>query len=248
MDLGLDGKRVIVTGASKGIGKAIAASFLAEGARVAICARDGVVLDAAATELADLGEVHARTADMGVAGDPAAFVDWSAERLGGLDVVVSNVSAMAGRDYETSFRVDIDGAVSLAQAALEHLPDHADANLVFIGSRAASVGAPWLQAYAAVKAATVSMAKSMALEVARRGIRVNVVSPGDVLFPGGSWARAEEENPKLFAAIVKENPLRRLAAPEEIADVVAFVASPRASFMTATNVYVDGGATRGLLL
>jgi NAD(P)-dependent dehydrogenase (short-subunit alcohol dehydrogenase family) len=105
-----------------------------------------------------------------------------------------------------------------------------------------------MPAYAAAKAATVSMATSIALEVARRGIRVNVVSPGDVMFPGGAWELAQHENPKLYDAIVKENPFRRLARPEEIADVVAFIASPRASFVTAANVMVDGGATKGLQL
>src|SRR5690606_31136798 len=165
---------------------------------------------------------------------------------GGLDIVVSNVSAQAGSDYAASFRVDIDGTNALIRAALAHMADDDDANIVYIGSRAGNVGVPWMPAYAAVKAATVSMAKSLSLEVARRGIRVNVVSPGDVLFPGGSWDRAQRDNPKLFDGILRENPLRRLARPEEIADVVAFVASPRASFVTGANIMVDGGATRGL--
>ena len=248
MDLGLAGKRVIVTGASKGIGRAIAEGFLTEGARVAICARDQVVLDATAQELSALGEIHTRRADMADPDDPAIFVDWAAGQLGGLDVVVSNVSAMEATDYGVAFQTDIAGAVSVTRTAFGHMDDDQDANVVFMGSRAASVGAPWLQAYAAMKAATVSMAKSMALEVARRGIRVNVVSPGDVLFPGGSWDRARQENPKLYEAIVKENPFRRLAQPQEIADVVVFIASARASFVTAANVLVDGGATKSIQL
>lgn len=246
MDLELEGKRVIVTGASKGIGKAIAKSFLDEGARVAICARDDAVLAASAAELAEFGEIHHRRADMAEPEGPAEFVEWAVATLGGLDVVVSNVSAMEGSDYAASFQVDIGGAIALIRAALSHLPDHDDANIVCIGSRAGNVGAPWLQAYAAMKAATVSMAKSISLEVARRGIRVNVVSPGDVMFPGGTWDRAQRENPRVYEAIVKENPFRRLARPEEIADVVAFVASRRASFITGANIMVDGGATKGL--
>ena len=246
MDLMLSGRRVIVTGASRGIGRAIAAAFLDEGARVAICARDAPVLAATAAELDEHGEVHQRCADMSDPGAPAEFVEWAVEQLGGVDVVVSNVSAQAGNDYARSFQVDIGGADSLIRAALVEMVDHDDANVVFIGSRAGNVGVPWMPAYAAVKAATVSMAKSLALEVARRGIRVNVVSPGDVLFPGGSWDRAQRHSPKLFEGIMRENPLRRLARPEEIADVVAFIASRRSIFVTGANFMVDGGATRGL--
>lgn len=248
MDLGLGGRRVIVTGASKGIGKAIARGFLTEGARVAICARDQAVLDATAVELSEVGEIHARCADMSDPTGPTGFVEWAAGQLGGLDVVVSNVSAMMASDYRAAFETDIGGAVSLTRAALELMPDGDDANVVFIGSRAASVGVPWMPAYAAMKAATVSLAKSMSLEVARRGIRVNVVSPGDVLFPGGTWDRAQHDNPKMYESIVKENPFRRLARPDEIADVVVFIASARASFVTGANIFVDGGATKSLQL
>lgn len=246
MDLELVGKRVLITGASRGIGRAIAKSFLDEGARVVICARGEAGLVETAEELSGHGEVHFRAADIGVKGEPTDLVDWAAETLGGLDVLVSNVSAMAGPDWEASVAVDLVGANELIRAALTHLPDHEGANIICIGSRAASLGAPRIPAYAAVKAATVSMVKSLSREIARRGIRVNVVSPGDIIFPGGSWDIAREENGKLWEAIVRENPFRRLGKPEEIADVVAFVASNRASFMTGANVLVDGGATSGI--
>lgn len=105
-----------------------------------------------------------------------------------------------------------------------------------------------MQSYAAVKAATISMVKSFAMEVARRGIRANVVSPGDIEFPGGTWESTRHNNPKLFDAVLKENPFQRLGKPEKIGDVVAFVASERASFMTAANILVDAGATKSLQL
>ncbi|MEZ5375232.1 MAG: SDR family NAD(P)-dependent oxidoreductase [Acidimicrobiales bacterium] len=246
MDLGLTGKRVIVTGGSKGIGFAIARAFLDEGARVAICARDLAGLQAAADELSSHGEIHHAVADTGDEGAPAEFVQWAVDTLGGVDIVISNVSAAAGPDWKASAAVDLIGADALIRSALEHMDDHTDANIVCIGSRAASVAAPRIPAYAAVKAATVSMIKSLSREVARRGIRANVVSPGDIIFPGGTWDRAREEDGKLWQAIVRENPFRRLGSPEEVANVVVFIASPQASFVSGANILVDGGATSGL--
>ena len=179
-------------------------------------------------------------------GEPADLVDWAADELGGLDIVVSNVSAAAGPDWEASCAVDLIGADALIRAGLARMDDNVDANIVCIGSRAGSVAAPRIPAYAAVKTATVSMVKSLSREVARRGIRANVVSPGDIIFPGGTWDEARQEDGKLWQAIVRENPFRRLGTPEEIANVVAFVASPRASFVSGANILVDGGATSGL--
>jgi len=246
MDLQLSGKRVIVTGASKGIGLAIVRAFLVEGAEVAICARNADDLAAAAADLSSSGTVHHHIADMGVKGEPAEFVEWAAGQMGGLDIVVSNVSAMAGPDWEMSCAVDLIGMDALVRASLERMDDHAGCNVICIGSRAASVAAPRIAAYAGVKAATISAMKTLSREVARRGIRANVVSPGDIIFEGGVWDKAQEENGKLWQAIVKENPFRRLGTPEEVADVVAFIASPRSSFVTGANILVDGGATSGL--
>jgi 3-oxoacyl-[acyl-carrier protein] reductase len=246
MDLGLTGKRIIVTGGSKGIGRGITEALLREGATVTICARNAETLAAAAEELSELGQVHHRSTDMAVEGDPTALVEWATEEMGGLDILVSNVSAMAGPDWSASVNVDLVRTDELLRAALAKMEDHAGANLVCIGSRAASTGAPRIAAYAAVKAATVSMVKSLSFEVARRGIRANVVSPGDILFPGGVWDDARKEGGKLWDATIKQNPFRRLGTPEEIADVDAFLVSDRASFVTGANILVDGGATTGL--
>lgn len=215
MDLGLAGKRVIVTGASKGIGRAIAQGFLDEKARVAICARGEPDLADTARELATSGEVHHRRADMAEPDGPADFVDWAVGELGGIDVLVSNVSGFGGQDYRNSVDVDIVAAHDLIRSGLEHMKDDQDCNIICIGSRAGNVGIPWMGAYAAVKAATVSMVKSLALEVARRGIRVNVVSPGDIRFPGGTWEQVEQENPKLYQGVLRENPFRRLGRPRK---------------------------------
>ena len=246
MDLGLTGTRVLVTGGSRGVGRAIVETLLDEGALVACCARGADGLAAAAEELAERGVVHHRTTDMAIAGEPTELVEWAADALGGLDVLVSNVSAMAGPDWEASVNVDLVRTNELLQASLAKMADDSGANIVCIGSRASSVAAPRIAAYAAIKAAKVSMVKSLAREVARRGIRVNVVSPGDILFEGGSWDRARLEDGKLWQAILCENPFRRLGTPEEVASLVAFVASSRASFISGANLLVDGGATSGL--
>lgn len=245
MDLKLQNKRVIVTGASKGIGRAIASALLREGAKLAICARDENTLKQSQSQLSELGEVHAATCDLSKPQQTTDFVDWASNTLGGLDILISNVSA-GGGDFRASVETDIIGAQALMRASLDQMQDHCNANIICISSRAASIGIPFLQSYAAVKAATISMVKSLALEVASRGIRVNAVSPGDIEFDGGSWAKAKQHNPKVYASFLKDNPLGRLGRLEEVADVVTFIASERASFVTGANILVDGGATKGL--
>lgn len=247
MDLKLQNKRVIVTGASKGIGRAIATSLLQEGAKLAICARDENTLKQTQAQLSELGEVHATTCDLSNPEQTADFVNWAGSQLGGLDILISNVSA-GGNDFRASFETDIIGAQSLMRASLELMQDNNNANIICISSRAASIGIPFLQSYAAVKAATISMVKSLALEVASRGIRVNAVSPGDIEFEGGSWDNVKQHNPKLYTSILRDNPLGRLGRLDEVADVVTFIASERASFVTGANILADGGATKGLQL
>jgi NAD(P)-dependent dehydrogenase (short-subunit alcohol dehydrogenase family) len=213
-----------------------------------ICARDKSTLATTTEELARSGEVHSTQADMADPGDVIGLIEATVETLGGIDIVVSNVSAFGGADFESSFEVDIRAAQALLRGSLDHMADHDEANIVCIGSRAGGIGIPWMPAYAAVKAATVSMVKSLALEVARRGIRANVVSPGDITFPGGTWERIETDNPKLHQAVLRDNPMRRFGRQEVVGDVVGFVASPLASFINGANIYVDGAASKHLQL
>ena len=245
MELNLKGKRIIVTGASKGIGRAIAQALLAEGARLAICARDPSQLEEAAAALSKHGEVHHQVADMSQDGAPADFASWAAQTLGGLDIVVSNVSAMSN-SFRECVETDILGVQSLLRESLKHMADHSGANIICISSRAASMGMPRLQSYATVKAATISMVKSLAMELGPRGIRVNAVSPGDIFFPGGGWDVIRQHKPTWYKTALAENPYGRLGKPEEVADVVTFIASDRASFISGANILVDGAATTGL--
>jgi NAD(P)-dependent dehydrogenase (short-subunit alcohol dehydrogenase family) len=247
MDLALEGKRVLVTGGSRGIGKAIVAGFLDEGARVATCARGAESLLAMAGELGGRGELHDRVCDMADPDAVEALVAWAAETLSGLDIVVSNVSAMNARDFHVGYEVDIRGMHTLIEAATPHFAHHAGCNVITIGSRAGSVGTV-LPAYSAYKAATVSYMKSLGIRHAKRGIRFNCVSPGDILFEGGTWADARDHQPEFFDAVLAQNPTGRMGTPEEIASVVVFLASDRASFVTGANVLVDGAATDGIQL
>jgi 3-oxoacyl-[acyl-carrier protein] reductase len=160
--------------------------------------------------------------------------------------LISNVSAGGSGSFRDCVETDIMGAQALMRGSLSHMADQSGANIICISSRAASMGIPFLQSYAAVKAATISMVKSMAMEVAPRGIRVNAVSPGDIEFDGGAWGEAKLHNPKVYAKFLSDNPMGRMGRLDEIADVVTFIASERASLVSGANILVDGAATTGL--
>ena len=250
MDLGLKGLRALVTGGTRGIGRAVVETLAAEGASVAFCARTPA--DAAATPLpaGNDGTVRGYVADVG---DPAALRDWvttAAEALGGVDIVVANVSALAipdsAENWQRSFEVDMMGTVGLVQAAMPYLEQSPAAAIVTISSVSGREIDFAAGPYGTFKAAIIHYTQGLAFQLAPKGIRANSLSPGNTYFPGGVWENIEQNNPSLFATALGLNPTGRMASPEEIARGVAFLASPAASFITGANLLVDGALTRGV--
>jgi NAD(P)-dependent dehydrogenase (short-subunit alcohol dehydrogenase family) len=236
VDLQLTGSRVLVTGGTRGIGRAVVEAFLAEGAQVEFCARDAAVVAATAAEL-------------GATGTPLE-VEAAAGRLGGIDVVVANVSALAIPDteenWQASFQTDLMGTVRLATAALPHLRASSSAALVAISSVSGREVDFTAGPYGVMKAAIVHYVQGLAFQLAGEGIRANTVSPGNTWFPGGVWEQIQEGQPDLYASSLALNPTGRMGTPQEMAAAVVFLASPVSSFTTGTNLVVDGALTRGV--
>jgi 3-oxoacyl-[acyl-carrier protein] reductase len=253
MDLGLKGRRVLITGGTKGIGRHCAEIFAAEGAHVAICARDAAGVTKTIETLKEKGVTAiGRAVDVADKHALRAWVNDSASVLGGIDMVVGNVSALAVGDDEAAwaagFAVDMMHSVRLVNAAMPWLEKSDAASITLISSvsgREVDFTGP---AYGAFKAALVHYAQGQAMKLAPKGIRANTVSPGNTYFEGGIWQSIEQNNPALFSEAMGMNPMGRMAKPEEIARGVVFLASPASSFTTGTNLVIDGALTKGVQL
>lgn len=251
MDLQLKGKRAIVTGATKGIGRSIADTLADEGADVAICARNADEVDAAVAAIAAKGvKATGAAVDVGDADALRSWVNDSAAELGGIDIVVSNVSALAigaGEEHwNQSFNVDIMGSVRLIDAAMPHLEGSDAGSIVTISSVSGREIDFAAGPYGTMKAALIHYTQGLANQLAAQGIRANSVSPGNTYFEGGVWSQIETGDPALFETALGLNPTGRMGTPEEMANAVVFLASPRASFITGSNLVVDGALTRGV--
>jgi 3-oxoacyl-[acyl-carrier protein] reductase len=252
MDLQLNGSRVLVTGGSRGIGRAIVEAFLDEGATVGFCARNPEEVAATQQALQDRGSVTGSAVDVGDADALAAWVAESAAAFGGLDVVVANVSALAIPDteenWEASLNVDLMHTVRLVRAAMPHLERSEAASIIAISSVSGRESDFASGPYGTAKTAIVGYINGLALQLAEKGIRANTVSPGNTYFEGGVWASIESGNPDLYEMAVGLNPTGHMGTPEEIAGPVVFLASPQARRVSGTNLVVDGALTRGIQL
>ena len=253
MDLGLKGKGVIVTGASKGIGRAIAHAFAAEGANIAICARGAEALDKTRAEIAALGvKVHAASCDVGNAEALNAFLEGAHAALGRVDVLINNPSGFGVTDNEegwaASLAVDVMAPVRATWKVVPWLVAQGGGAVIHISSISGlEASLPGVAAYAAVKAALISHSKSMAMELAPKGIRVNCVAPGSIDFPDGFWDGVRKDNQAFYDGVVSTIPFGRMGKPEEIANAVVFLASAKASWISGVMLPVDGVQHKGNL-
>lgn len=253
MDLGLKGLKAVVTGGTKGIGRAITQTLAAEGAHVAFCARNAEEVAQAVKDYSGHDvKISGRAVDVADGPALAAWVNDVAAEFGGIDIVVANVSALAiatdEAAWQRGFEVDMMGTVRLVNAAMPYLQQSSKASIVTISSVSGREIDFASGPYGAFKAAIVHYTQGLAYHLAGKGIRANTVSPGNTYFPGGVWSQIETGNPDFFKMALGMNPTGRMGTPQEMANAAAFLASPAASFITGTNLVVDGALTKGVQL
>ncbi len=245
MDLGLKDRGVVITGASKGIGRATALAFADEGANLAICARNAEALESTAKEIESRGvSVHAATCDVSDAAALDAFLEGAHAALGSIGVLVNNASGFGISDDEASwkkgFDVDLMASVRASWKVVPWLEEAGGGVIIHISSTSGlEAGSP--PAYAAFKAALMSHSKTLAIDLAPKGIRVNSVAPGSIEFPGGMWETIKKVNEPMYEAIRSSIPFARLGTAEEVAAAVVFLSSAPASWITGVSLAVDGG-------
>jgi 3-oxoacyl-[acyl-carrier protein] reductase len=246
MNIDLAGKRAIVAGGSRGIGRAIALAFAEAGAAVSICARGPERLVATREEIARHGGVaHSAVCDLANEAAVPRYIEDAAATLGGIDILVNNASGFGATDDENgwavSVSVDLMATVRAIRTALPHLEKSGFGAILNISSISGLRATPRTPPYAAIKAAVVNYTLTEAAALARKGVRVNCIAPGSIEFPGGTWERARLNNPDLYGRILRSIPFGRLGKPEEVAQVALFLCSPLAGWVTGQTIAVDGG-------
>ncbi len=249
MELGLKGLKAVLAGASRGIGRATAMALTAEGCDVAICARGQAGVDKALDQLKGRpGKAIGASVDIA---DAAAYKDWvdsAAKDLGGCDIFICFSSAGGGPanedTWKNTFNLDLLATARGVEAALPHLEKSKNGSIVAISSTAALEDFFGAQAYNAMKAAVIAYAAALSQSLAPKGVRVNTVSPGPIFVDDGPWAQIKQHMTPLYEGTLKQIPMGRMGNAEEVANAIAFIASPACRFMTGTNVVIDGGLTK----
>ncbi len=245
MDLGLKGKKVIVTGGSRGLGREALEHFAAEGADIAFFSRNAEQVKAAAIELESHGgKVFAESFEVSDMPLYSAWLEKAVDALGGCDIFVHNISSAGLGGWDGSFNLDIKTAVTSIKTLEPYLEQSEDGSVIFMCSTAAVETFIRPQAYNAMKAALITYGSQLSQSLGPKGIRVNMISPGPTSFPGGDWAKIKDGKPDFYASHEALVSLGRLGQPDDIAKTVVFISSPASSYTTGTNVIIDGGYTK----